>query len=62
MYILEAKLITAARAESGVSGYYRLDSPTTCERIRMACQDKFVQQVWGWVVGVVVRVVMVTVL
>ncbi len=37
--------ITAARAESGVSGYYRLDSPATCERIRMACQDKFVQQV-----------------
>ena len=24
---------------------YRLDSPATCERIRMACQDKFVQQV-----------------
>ncbi|XP_064383993.1 xanthine dehydrogenase/oxidase-like isoform X2 [Halichondria panicea] len=37
--------ITAARAESGVSGYYRLDSPATCERIRMACQDKFTQQV-----------------
>ncbi|XP_064390120.1 xanthine dehydrogenase/oxidase-like isoform X2 [Halichondria panicea] len=36
--------VTAARAESGVSGYYRLDSPATCERIRMACQDKFVQQ------------------
>ncbi len=37
--------ITAARAESGLSGYFRLDSPATCERIRMACQDKFTEQV-----------------
>ncbi len=37
--------IAAARAESGVSGYFRLDSPATCERIRMACQDQFTQQV-----------------
>ncbi len=38
-------LVTAARAESEVSGYYRLDSPATCERIHMACQDKFTEQV-----------------
>ena len=37
--------ITAARKESGVSGYFRLDSPATCERIRMACVDQFTQQV-----------------
>ena len=36
--------ITAARKESGVSGYYRMDSPATCERIRMACVDQFTEQ------------------
>ncbi len=43
--------ITAARAESGVSGYYRLDSPAICERIRMACQDKLTRQVCVHVYG-----------
>uniref|UniRef100_A0A8B9KDV7 Xanthine dehydrogenase n=1 Tax=Astyanax mexicanus TaxID=7994 RepID=A0A8B9KDV7_ASTMX len=33
--------ISAARAESGLSGPFRLDSPATPERIRNACQDKF---------------------
>ncbi|XP_036419585.1 xanthine dehydrogenase/oxidase isoform X2 [Colossoma macropomum] len=33
--------ITAARAESGLSGPFRLDSPATPERIRNACEDKF---------------------
>ncbi|RXN20664.1 xanthine dehydrogenase oxidase [Labeo rohita] len=33
--------ITAARAESGLTGPFRLDSPATPERIRNACEDKF---------------------
>uniref|UniRef100_A0A4W4HGA0 xanthine dehydrogenase n=1 Tax=Electrophorus electricus TaxID=8005 RepID=A0A4W4HGA0_ELEEL len=33
--------ITAARAESGLIGPFRLDSPATPERIRNACEDKF---------------------
>uniref|UniRef100_A0A3P8YTY0 Xanthine dehydrogenase/oxidase n=1 Tax=Esox lucius TaxID=8010 RepID=A0A3P8YTY0_ESOLU len=33
--------ITAARAESGLSGPFRLDSPATPERIRNACEDRF---------------------
>ncbi|KAJ7988705.1 hypothetical protein DPEC_G00312000 [Dallia pectoralis] len=33
--------ITAARAESGLSGPFRLDSPATSERIRNACEDRF---------------------
>ncbi|KAL0969405.1 hypothetical protein UPYG_G00227010 [Umbra pygmaea] len=33
--------ISAARAESGLSGPFRLDSPATSERIRNACEDCF---------------------
>uniref|UniRef100_A0A673LHN0 xanthine dehydrogenase n=1 Tax=Sinocyclocheilus rhinocerous TaxID=307959 RepID=A0A673LHN0_9TELE len=33
--------IIAARAESGLTGPFRLDSPATPERIRNACEDKF---------------------
>ncbi|XP_018588995.1 xanthine dehydrogenase/oxidase isoform X1 [Scleropages formosus] len=33
--------ITAARAESGLRGPFRLDSPATPERIRNACEDSF---------------------
>lgn len=33
--------ISAARAESGLSGLFRLDSPATPERIRNACLDRF---------------------
>ncbi|XP_035258451.1 xanthine dehydrogenase/oxidase-like [Anguilla anguilla] len=33
--------IGAARAESGLSGPFRLDSPTSPERIRNACEDSF---------------------
>ncbi|XP_060736363.1 xanthine dehydrogenase/oxidase [Tachysurus vachellii] len=33
--------ITAARAESGLTGPFRLDSPATPERIRNACEDRF---------------------
>ena len=38
MAIKEA--IKAARAEIGLSGYFRLDSPATVERIRLACGDQ----------------------
>eukprot|EP00117_Sycon_ciliatum_P019281 scpid9742/ scgid17530/ Xanthine dehydrogenase/oxidase; Xanthine dehydrogenase; Xanthine oxidase; Xanthine oxidoreductase len=31
--------ITAARSDAGVTGVFRLDSPATVERIRMACAD-----------------------
>ncbi|KAJ8399470.1 hypothetical protein AAFF_G00411820 [Aldrovandia affinis] len=33
--------IAAARAESGLSGPFRLDSPASTERIRNACEDSF---------------------
>uniref|UniRef100_A0A671RAV7 Xanthine dehydrogenase/oxidase-like n=1 Tax=Sinocyclocheilus anshuiensis TaxID=1608454 RepID=A0A671RAV7_9TELE len=33
--------IIAARAESGLTGPFRLDSPATPERIRNGCEDKF---------------------
>ncbi|XP_062236272.1 xanthine dehydrogenase/oxidase [Platichthys flesus] len=33
--------ISAARAESGLSGPFRLDSPASAERIRNACSDRF---------------------
>ncbi|KAI5610778.1 xanthine dehydrogenase/oxidase, partial [Silurus asotus] len=33
--------ITAARAESGLTGPFRLDSPATPEKIRNACEDRF---------------------
>jgi len=36
--------ILSARQEVGIQGHFRLDSPATAERIRMACVDKFTQQ------------------
>ncbi|XP_078350679.1 xanthine dehydrogenase/oxidase-like [Oculina patagonica] len=36
--------ITSARRESGIVGNFRLDSPATSERIRMACVDQFTKQ------------------
>ncbi|CAH3019046.1 unnamed protein product, partial [Porites evermanni] len=39
--------ITDARRERGIEEVFRLDSPATSERIRMACVDKFTQQVSG---------------
>ncbi|KAK4785485.1 hypothetical protein SAY86_002174 [Trapa natans] len=35
--------IAAARAESGHTGWFPLDSPATPERIRMACLDEFTE-------------------
>eukprot|EP00397_Hematodinium_sp_SG-2012_P063965 GEMP01089424.1.p1 GENE.GEMP01089424.1~~GEMP01089424.1.p1 ORF type:complete len:143 (+),score=29.82 GEMP01089424.1:319-747(+) len=32
--------IERARQEAGLNGYFRLDSPLTAERIRLACVDK----------------------
>uniref|UniRef100_A0A4W6FTL7 Xanthine dehydrogenase n=1 Tax=Lates calcarifer TaxID=8187 RepID=A0A4W6FTL7_LATCA len=37
--------ISAARAESGIKGPFRLDSPASAERIRNACTDRFTKLV-----------------
>ena len=37
--------IASARRERGVKGKFLMDSPATCERIRMACVDQFTKQV-----------------
>ncbi|XP_013399614.1 xanthine dehydrogenase/oxidase-like [Lingula anatina] len=36
--------ISSARADAGKSRTFRLDSPATSERIRMACEDQFTKQ------------------
>ncbi|XP_078674888.1 xanthine dehydrogenase/oxidase-like [Branchiostoma floridae x Branchiostoma belcheri] len=36
--------VSSARADAGLKGTFRLDSPATAERIRMACQDEFTAQ------------------
>ncbi|XP_071497121.1 xanthine dehydrogenase/oxidase-like [Diadema antillarum] len=36
--------IKAARAEEGLTGNFRLDSPAVAERIRLACEDKFTKR------------------
>ncbi|XP_019642816.1 PREDICTED: xanthine dehydrogenase/oxidase-like [Branchiostoma belcheri] len=36
--------VSSARADAGLKGTFRLDSPATAERIRMACQDQFTAQ------------------
>ena len=37
--------VRAARAETGHHATFSFDSPATAERIRMACEDQFTQQV-----------------
>ncbi|XP_077979675.1 xanthine dehydrogenase/oxidase-like [Glandiceps talaboti] len=37
--------IMSARSDAGLSGYFRLDSPATSDRIRLACIDKFTDKV-----------------
>jgi len=37
--------IAYVRREAGVSECFTLDSPVTCERIRMACPDHITKQV-----------------
>jgi len=36
------KAVAAARKDAGLSGYFKLDSPATAERIRMACYDSLI--------------------
>ncbi|XP_041353247.1 xanthine dehydrogenase/oxidase-like [Gigantopelta aegis] len=36
--------ISSARADEGITGYFRIDSPATPDKIRMACQDRFSKQ------------------
>ncbi|XP_038045060.1 xanthine dehydrogenase/oxidase-like [Patiria miniata] len=37
--------VQSAREDAGIPRAFRLDSPATAERIRMACQDQFTKQV-----------------
>jgi xanthine dehydrogenase/oxidase len=37
--------IYASREENGVKGYFVLDTPGSCERIRMACVDEIVKKI-----------------
>ena len=37
--------IRSARADAGVAEDFHLDSPATAERIRLGCEDKFLEQV-----------------
>ena len=37
--------IRSARADAGVEQDFHLDSPATAERIRLGCEDKFLEQV-----------------
>lgn len=37
--------VTASRVERGITTPFQLDTPATCEVIRMACEDRFTQQV-----------------
>jgi len=36
--------IMAARKDTNLEGFFNLDCPATCERIRMACEDSFTAQ------------------
>ena len=38
--------IRAAREDAGECRSFTMDSPATCERIRMACADHLTKQVW----------------
>lgn len=39
--------IASARADAGSVGYFPFDSPATCERIRLACQDAITEKVYA---------------
>jgi len=45
VFFAAKEAIAAARADAGLHGNFRLDSPATPERIRMACEDQFTQKV-----------------
>ncbi len=40
--------IRSYRQDKGLTGYFRLDSPLTAERIRMACDDQITKRVRKW--------------
>lgn len=46
--------IKAAREDAGESRAFNMDSPATCERIRMACMDHLTKQVGGVAIAMVV--------
>ena len=41
VYFALRDAIKAKRRDNGLEDHFRLDSPATSERIRMACEDKF---------------------
>ena len=45
VYFAIREAIKSARTESGQSGWFVLESPATCARIRMACEDSITKQV-----------------
>ena len=36
--------IASARRDNGLDGHFRMDTPLTCERIRLACGDDILKQ------------------
>ena len=40
VYMATKDAVAAARADNGKTGYFRIDTPATCERIRLACADE----------------------
>lgn len=45
MFFAIKDAICSARSDAGIPIEFRLDSPATAERIRMACVDQFTKQV-----------------
>ena len=45
VYFAIRDAVASARRERGVEGQFLMDSPATCERIRMACTDQFTKKV-----------------
>ncbi len=44
VYLAVRDAVRSARADAGFSGPFRLDSPATAERIRMACPDEITRR------------------
>ena len=45
VYFAVKEAVSSARADAGHDGKFRLDSPATPERVRMACEDQFTDMV-----------------
>ena len=45
MFFAVKEAILSARSDAGHDGNFRLDSPATPERVRMACEDQFTEMV-----------------